>query len=184
MSHDTTISDAHRTLIEAQEMFFVATAPLAADGHVNVSPKGLRGTFAIIDDQTVAYLDCWGSGIETTAHLRENARLCIMFCSFDEKPKLLRLHGRGEVIEPDHDDFAALRSHFPDLPGTRGIIRLHIARVSTSCGFGVPKYAFQGHREDLPHHAREWGEDKVRAFTREHNSESIDGLAGTRYWTQ
>ncbi len=182
MSHESTITDAHRAIIEAQEMFFVATAPLAGDGHVNVSPKGLQGTFAILDDATVAYLDCWGSGIETTAHLRENGRLCILFCSFGEKPKSLRLHGRGEVIEPDHADFAALETHFPDLPGTRAIIRLHITRVATSCGFGVPRYSFEGHRGDLPHYAEAWGEQRVASFTKEHNAESIDGLPGTAYW--
>jgi len=184
MSDDARITDAHRSLIEAQEMFFVATAPLAADGHVNVSPKGLQGTFAILDDTTVAYLDCWGSGIETTAHLRENGRLCIMFCSFGKKPKSLRLHGRGEVVEPDHTEFKALRAHFPEMPGTRAIIRLHVSRASTSCGFGVPKYTFEGHRTDLPHYAREWGEEKVRSFTKEHNAESIDGLPGTGFWAQ
>jgi hypothetical protein len=182
MSHDTAIHDAHRELIEAQEMFFVATAPLSPSGHVNVSPKGLAGTFAVIDEHTVAYLDSYGSGIETMAHLRENGRLCIMFCSFGEKPRTLRLWGQGEPIEPDHADFASLRAHFPELPGTRALIRLNVSRVATSCGFGVPCYTFEGHRTELPDYAEEWGDEKIRSFTQKLNAESIDGLPGTEYW--
>jgi hypothetical protein len=85
--------------LAAQHVFFVATAPLAADGHVNLSPKGLD-TFRIVDRQTVAYLDLTGSGIETVAHLRENGRIVLCFCSFEGPPRIVRLHGQGEVLEP------------------------------------------------------------------------------------
>ncbi|MCP4759271.1 MAG: pyridoxamine 5'-phosphate oxidase family protein [Planctomycetes bacterium] len=176
------ISELHKSFIAAQEMFFVATAPLSPDGHVNVSPKGLAGTFAVIDEHTVAYLDSYGSGIETIAHLRENGRVCVMFCSFGEKPQTLRLWGQGEPIEPDHANFTSLRAHFPELPGTRAIIRLNVSRVATSCGFGIPRYTFEGHRTELPDYAEEWGEEKVRSFTQRLNEESIDGLPGTKYW--
>src|SRR5262245_63376087 len=98
--------------IRAQRVFFVATAPLAAEGHVNLSPKGLD-SFAILDPHTVAYIDLTGSGIETVAHLRENGRITICFCAFEGPPKILRLSGRGEAIEPGHPDFTALAARFP-----------------------------------------------------------------------
>ena len=184
MSDDAMITDAHRALIEAQEMFFVATAPLAADGLVNLSPKGVDGTFAVLDSQTVAYLDLWGSGIETTAHIRENGRLCILFCSFDEVPNSLRLHGRGEIVEPDHLDFESLAAHFPVTPGTRAIIRLHVARAEYSCGWGVPRYTFVGHRSQLQDIANKMGPEAVADATRKKNTSSIDGLPGTDFWSR
>ena len=105
--------------IAAQQMFFVATAPLDADGKVNLSPKGLE-SFQILDEQTVAYADLIGSGIETVAHLKENGRIVIMFCALEGAPKILRLHGRGEVIDPSHPEFQELQKHFPDYTGLRG----------------------------------------------------------------
>ena len=111
--------------IRRQHLFFVATAPLAADGHLNLSPKGLDG-FAVIGPREVAYLDLTGSGVETIAHLRENGRIVITFCAFEGPPKILRLYGRGEVLEPSHPEFATLRPRFPVLPGVRSIIRVHV----------------------------------------------------------
>ena len=178
MSDALTITDAHRAFMQSQEMFFVATAPRSDDGHVNVSPKGLAGTFAVIDEATVAFLDTWGTGIETSAHLQENGRLCIMFCSFADEPRILRLHGRGEVLTADHQDFEALRGHFPAMPGTRSIIRLRVERIAKSCGYGVPRYEFIAHRSELPDYAVEWGPERVDAFQRANNAESIDGLPG------
>ncbi len=156
----------------------MATAPLSADGHVNVSPKGLAGMFAVIDATTVAFLDTWGTGIETTAHLKENGRMCLMFCSFAKDPRILRLHGTGEILERDHEEFNTLRGHFPKFDGTRSIIRLRVNRVAKSCGFGVPRYTFESHRDELPRFASEWGPEKVATYTMENNTTSIDGLPG------
>src|SRR5690348_4811336 len=102
------ITEHHRAWIARQPMFFVATAPLSADGHVNVSPKGPIGSFRVVDDHTVAYLDVNGSGIETIGHLRENGRIVVMFCAFDGPPRILRLHGRGEVVPATDPRFADL----------------------------------------------------------------------------
>jgi len=129
--------------LEAQRLFFVATAPLSGDGHVNVSPKG-HDSFRVLDPHTVAYLDLTGSGAETIAHVRENGRICLLFCAFEGTPKIVRIHGRGEILEPGHPDFAALRARFPELPGARAIVRVRATRVSDSCGFSVPRYEFVG----------------------------------------
>ena len=152
--------------IERQPVFFVATAPLAADGLVNVSPKGLSGTFRVVDDHTFAYLDLVGSGVETVAHLQENGRICVMLCAFEGPPRIVRLHGRGEVlVEPD-----------PGAEGVRAVIRVHVDRISDSCGYGVPRMDFVA-----PRPQRElWLERKtpvgVRDYVRERNDRSLDGL--------
>ncbi len=175
---DTRISPAQQQFIESQNMFFVATAPSASDGHVNLSPKGVDGSLVVVDDQHVAYLDFWGSGIETVAHLRDNGRICLMFCSFDETPNILRLHGRGRVIEPSHHDFPQWRSRFPDLPGARTVILISLTRICDSCGFGVPRYEFIEHRTRLTDCAAEWGPDRIEQYTRDKNHHSIDDLPG------
>ncbi len=147
-----------REFIDAQPMFFVATAPSGADGHVNVSPKGTRGTFRILGPTTVAYLDLVGSGIETVAHLRENGRVVCMFCAFDGPPKILRLHGRGSAITPDDPAFAGLLDRFePDASVrdlARSVVVVEIDRVADACGFGVPMMDFVGHRDQ----ASRWAE--------------------------
>ena len=165
-----------RELIEKQKMFFVATAPLSADGHVNLSPKGLEGTLAILDDQTIAYLDLPGSGVETISHLRENGRICVMFCAFDGAPRIVRIHGTGDVIEPDDEEFAALMESFDDYPGVRSIIRVRATRISDSCGYGVPLYEHKGERDQLQRWARSKGEDGLAQYQQDHNTESLDGL--------
>jgi Pyridoxamine 5'-phosphate oxidase len=162
--------------IGKQKMFFVATAPLTPDGHVNLSPKGLAGTFAIIDAQTIAYLDLTGSGVETIAHLRENGRICVMFCAFDGPPRIVRVHGTGEVIEPNDDEFEGLRAHFDDYPGVRAIIRIRAHRISDSCGYGVPLYDYKGERDQLQRWAERKGEAGVAQYQRDKNAESLDGL--------
>ena len=179
------IDEHHRRWIGAQAMFFVATAPLAADGCVNVSPKGPIGSFAVLDDHTVAYLDVNGSGVETIAHLRENGRIVVMFCAFQGPPRILRLHGRGEVVLPDDPRFAELleRGAFEDPSleqARRAIIAIAVERISDSCGYGVPLMAFEGLR---PHHAastakklRTVGEDDYRALQQERGARSLDGL--------
>ena len=129
-------------------MFFVATAPLDANGHVNLSPKGLD-TFRILGPTTVAYLDIFGSGVETIAHLRENHRIAIMFCAFQGPPKILRLHGHGRVAEPHDAEFAELQAHFHEQVGTRAIIAVEVTRITDSCGYGVPLLKFESERTGL-----------------------------------
>jgi hypothetical protein len=167
------------TFIREQQMFFVATAPLAKEGLVNVSPKGLD-TFRILDPHAVAYLDLTGSGIETVAHLKENGRIVFMFCAFQGRPRILRLHGRGEVLEPGDAGFEGLSAGFPDLPGTRAIIRASIDRIADSCGWGVPLYEFQGQREQLIRFAEQLGPEKVRDAQQAANTSSLDDLPGLR----
>ncbi|MGA3090715.1 MAG: pyridoxamine 5'-phosphate oxidase family protein [Terriglobales bacterium] len=170
--------DAHiEKLIQSQPMFFVATAPLAARGHVNVSPKGMD-TFRILNPATVAYLDLTGSGIETIAHLRENGRIVIMFCAFQGPPSIVRLHGRGRVVEPADADFAGLRVHFPVFESMRAIIVVELSRVSESCGFGVPLMRHEGERSQLRAWARSKGPEGLRVYRQQKNGQSVDGLAG------
>ena len=173
----TTISPDLQAFINAQHMFFVATAPLAGDGLVNISPKGLD-TFRILDDRTVAYLDLTGSGVETIAHLRENGRIVIMFCAFEGSPNIVRLYGRGEVVQDSHPDFASLLPLFPARPGIRSVIRIHVARVSTSCGFGVPLMDYRAERTTLDDSSRKRGEPGLAEYRRKKNTRSIDGLPG------
>ena len=163
--------------IKAQSVFFVATAPLDPRGHVNASPKGLD-TLRILGPKTVAYLDIFGSGVETIAHLRENQRIVLMFCAFEGAPKILRLHGRGRVTEPHEPEFATLQSHFPVYEGTRAIIVVEITRVSDSCGYGVPLLKYERDRADLPVWCRKRGEKGLKVYRREKNRQSIDGLPG------
>jgi len=173
------IDDGLASFIAAQRMFFVTTAPLGADGHLNLSPKGLD-TFAVLDPETVAYLDFTGSGVETIAHLRENGRITILFCAFEGPPKILRLYGRGTVVEPDDPDFAALRARFGEFDGVRSIIRVALARIADSCGYGVPEYRYVGDRSQLREWAARKGPEGVRRYQETNNRESIDGLPGLR----
>jgi hypothetical protein len=165
--------------IAAQRMFFVATAPLAATGHVNLSPKGLD-TFRILGPGEVAYLDCNGSGAETIAHLRENGRIAIMFCAFQGPPKIVRLHGRAEVVEPGDESFEGLRRLFRADVQARSVIRVRLDRISDSCGFGVPLYAFQGARRQLVDWAERKGAEGIEVYQEEKNARSIDGLPALR----
>jgi hypothetical protein len=142
----SSIDDSIREFIAAQPVFFVGSAPLRANGHINVSPKGLD-TFRILSPTTVAYLDMTGSGIETIAHVKQNRRIILMFCAFQGPPRILRLHGMGTVIEPHQKEFSESRSHFPDHEGARAIILVDLTCVSTSCGFGVPLLRYESNRE-------------------------------------
>ncbi len=163
-----------------QHLFFVATAPLAGDGLVNCSPKGLD-SFAILDAHTIAYLDFNGSGVETIAHVRENGRITIMFCALDGSPKILRFQGIGHVIEPHEEEFAALRVKFPDAPAVRSIVRVDVTRVSDSCGFGVPLYQYMGERDTLARWAASKGEEGMATYQGQKNRVSLDGLPGLQY---
>jgi hypothetical protein len=169
--------------VARQSMFFVATAPLSADGHVNVSPKGPIGALRILGPHTVAYLDISGSGAETIAHLRENARIVIMLCAFEGPPRIVRFHGTGSVLRWDEPGFAEAAAPFVHLSieeARRAVITVDVSRVSDSCGYGVPLMEFQGVRE---HHAlssakklRVLGEDGYQQHKRTKNALSLDGL--------
>jgi hypothetical protein len=171
------IDQALADFIGTQRMFFVATAPLEGDGHVNLSPKGLD-TFRVLDRHTVAYLDLTGSGVETIAHLKQNGRATIMFCAFQGPPKILRLYGLGEVLEPEHADFAEIRPLFGEQVGVRSIIRVHVQRIADACGFSVPRYEFVGDRDQLTRSAEKKGPAGLQKYRNEKNQRSIDGLDG------
>jgi hypothetical protein len=173
------IDARNAAFIRQQQIFFVATAPSSLDGHVNLSPKGLK-SFAILNENTVAYLDLVGSGIETAAHLRENGRIALLFCAFEGPPRLLRLHGRGEVVEPGDEAWDLLRESFPPYDAARCIIRVAVARVSDSCGYGVPLYQYQGDRTQLLDWAERKRPEGIAAYKAENNRSSIDGLPGLR----
>jgi hypothetical protein len=153
-------------------MFTVATAPLAGDGHVNVSPKGLDA-LRIIDDVTVAYLDQTGSGAETIAHVRENGRITLMWSAFDGPPRIVRIHGRGEVLAVDDLRVAGL---LEPGPGARAVIVVHADRVSDSCGYSVPLYDYVGQRTRLDEWAAAKSPEEIRAYRAAKNARSIDGL--------
>jgi hypothetical protein len=172
----TGIDDNLRAFIQAQRMFFVATAPLDAGGHVNLSPKGLD-TFRILGPTTVAYLDHVGSGTETIAHVKENRRIVLMWCAFEGPPNILRLHGRGEVLTPRDREFRQLRPLFPVTPHEgRAILVVTVDLIATSCGFGVPLYRFERERSQMLDWAERKGADGVREYQRLKNEMSIDGL--------
>jgi hypothetical protein len=160
-----------------QHMFFVASAPLAPDGLVNCSPKGMD-TFRVLAPRQVAYLDLTGSGIETVAHLRENGRIVFLFCSFTALPRIVRLHGKGEAITPESSEWGDLRSRFPDHPGARAIVRVQLTRISDSCGYGVPRYEFAVARDTLARSALKKGEAELVRYRLEKNARSLDGLPG------
>jgi pyridoxamine 5'-phosphate oxidase-like protein len=179
------IDDHWRDWIAKQALFFVGTAPLSGDGHVNLSPKGPIGSLRVLDDHTVAYLDAVGSGAETIAHLRENGRIVIMLCAFEGPPRILRLHGRGEVLLADDERFGDLvaRAGFDD-PGApearRAVVVVNVERIADSCGYGVPLMSYEGQRPHLEasgkKRLRALGPDALRDYQREKNAESIDGL--------
>ncbi|WP_029136502.1 pyridoxamine 5'-phosphate oxidase family protein [Nakamurella lactea] len=165
-----------REFIERQRMFFVATAPSGSGGRVNVSPKGIGGTFVVIDDHTVAYLDITASGAETIAHLRDNGRITLMFCAFEGPPNVVRLHGHGRFVTIYDDEFNDLAPLFAEVPGSRAVIVVDVQRISDSCGYGVPLMEYAGERELLPQHMERKGPDGRADYRRTKNSTSIDGL--------
>lgn len=167
------LDDVLREFIAAQHVFFHASA--ANQGRINLSPKGLD-TFRILSERRVAYLDLTGSECETAAHLAENGRLTIMFCSVAGKPLILRLYGRGSVVRPRDAAWNDLRPLFPDLPGARQIIVLDIDSCMTTCGFAVPLYEYQGERDELPNFTMKMGDERMDQYRREKNQRSIDGL--------
>ncbi|WP_405800642.1 pyridoxamine 5'-phosphate oxidase family protein [Streptomyces sp. NBC_01506] len=178
--HYERIDGRIRTFIEEQPLFFTATAPLADDGHVNLSPKGRSGSLVVLDESTLAYLDFGGSGAETIAHLRENGRITLMWCAFDGPPKILRVHGRGEPVFRDDPRWAQYITHFADAdgPSARAIIVVGAVRISDSCGFAVP---FMEYREERTQHAQHFArksDDEFAAYCekKEYVGVSLDGL--------
>lgn len=167
-----------REFIEAQHVFFVATAPLAGDGHVNLSPRGLHGTFAVLDDHTFAWLDGTGSGTETIAHLRENGRIVVMFCAFEDPPTIVRLHGRGRVVGRYDEGYDELAARFDALPGARAVVVVDVSRVSDSCGFGVPLMSYEGERDLMQRAFARKGDAGSADYRRRKNRASLDGLPG------
>lgn len=167
-----------REFLLGQPVFFVATAPSGNDGHVNISPKGMRGTFAVLDDHRVAYLDYTGSGAETIAHLRDNGRITVMFCAFSGPPKVVRLHGHGRAIRPSEEGFDELYAGFDTQAGhgLRAIIVVDVRRVSDSCGFAVPFMDFVRERTLLDQWSQHRSEEQLIAYRAEKNAFSIDGL--------
>ncbi|MFP1628294.1 pyridoxamine 5'-phosphate oxidase family protein [Streptomyces sp. 5K101] len=173
-----------RAFIEAQPVFFTATAPLSGDGTVNLSPKGLKGSFAVIDERTVAYLDFAGSNAETIAHLRENGRITLMWCAFQGPPNIVRVHGRGEAVFRDDERWAGLLTHFPGIDpsphGLRAVIVVTAELIRDTCGYAVP---FMTYDEDRDLHGKRFAREDDASldayFTKkEHIAASIDGLPG------
>jgi hypothetical protein len=165
--------------IRKQHVYFIGTAPLSPEGHLNISPKGLD-TFRILGPRVVAYLDLTGSGIETVAHLRENGRITIMFCAFEGRPLILRLSGRGRAVEPGDPEWDDLIAGFPRQPGARSVVVVDVERIADSCGFAVPLYDYRSERSQLTEYAERKGQEGLERYRSEKNRESIDGLDGLR----
>lgn len=167
------MNDKHIAFIQAQKMFFVATA--APEGRVNLSPKGMD-TLRVISPENVAWLNLTGSGNETAAHVRVNPRMTIMFCAFEGKPMILRLYGSAKAIhraDPEWNDMIGL---FPEIPGARQIFEMQVDLVQTSCGMGVPYFEFAGERTALNDTVLKWGEERLKDYWQEKNRTSIDGF--------
>ena len=160
-----------------QPVFFVATAPLSADGHVNLSPRGLD-CFSVLGPRQVAWVDLTGSGVETIAHLQENGRIVLMWCAFSGPPKIVRLHGRGRVCVPGSPEYEAVTAQHPEHLSTRAVIVVDVERVSDSCGYGVPLMDLVGERDQIPRWAQSKGPEGVVAYRAEKNAVSLDGLPG------
>ncbi len=171
------IDERIRNWIERQRVFFVSTAPLAADGMINCSPKGLD-SLRVLGPRQLAYADTGGSGIETVAHLKENGRIVIMLCAFDGPPKIFRFYGTGRAVEPHEQEFETLVSKFPDMPAIRNFIVVDIDCIRDSCGYGVPLYEFRSERDSLNNWCNQKSEDELLDYRVENNAQSLDGLPG------
>ncbi|GIO54025.1 pyridoxamine 5'-phosphate oxidase [Paenibacillus cineris] len=165
----------HMDFIRKQHMFFVGTAPLSQEGHVNLSPKGYD-TFRILSENRVAYLDLTGSGNETSAHLEENGRITIMFCAFEGPANIMRLYGTGTVILPESREWETLYPLFDPMPGARQIITIDVHKVQTSCGYAVPFMTYEKERDTLNRWAEHKGEQGLHDYWQEKNRSTIDGM--------
>lgn len=172
------INDTIREFLMEQRVFFVATAPSDVDGHVNVSPKGMSDSFAVLGPLQVAYYEYGGSGIETVAHLRDNGRITLMVCAFDGPPKIYRLHGRGEAVAASDPRAAELIEAFAAPPhvGLRNIIVINVTRVSDSCGFAVPLMSYEGDRDLLVQFWEHKTPEQREHYQATRNATSIDGV--------
>ncbi|MDH3639824.1 MAG: pyridoxamine 5'-phosphate oxidase family protein [Gammaproteobacteria bacterium] len=171
------IDEHMRGWMERQRVFFVSTAPLADDGRINCSPKGLDG-LRVLGPRQIVYADIGGSGIETVAHLKENGRIVIMLCAFDGPPKIFRFYGHGRSVEPHDADFEKLVPMFPKIPAIRNFIIIDINCIRDSCGYGVPLYDFKTDRESLKSWCESKTEEEILTFRIERNALSLDGLPG------
>lgn len=169
------ISPAHQSFIEKQHIFFVGTAPLNKEGHINLSPKGLDA-FRVLTANKVAYMDLISSGNETSAHTLENGRITFMFCAFEDQPLILRLYGTGTTILRGSAEWEEYAPRFKIHPSTRQIIAAEISLVQTSCGFGVPLYTYEGEREIHFEWAEKKGQKGLEEYIKEKNLQSLDGL--------
>ncbi len=169
----TELNESQRAFIAGQRIFFHSSAP--NKGRINLSPKGLD-TFRVLSDKRVGYLDLTGSECETAAHLAENGRLTIMFCSFEGNPLILRLYGTGRVVHPRDDEWQELHPFFPTLPGERQIVVLEIESIMTTCGFAVPLFDYRGNRDQLTEFTCKMGDERMDNYRHERNQVSIDGL--------
>ncbi|MBT2699165.1 pyridoxamine 5'-phosphate oxidase family protein [Bacillus sp. ISL-40] len=171
----SSILPIHEEFIRKQRIFFVGSAPLSADGQVNISPKG-HDVLRIFSPTEVAYLDLTGSGNETSAHLKDNGRITFMFLAFEGPPMILRLYGRGKVVLPGTSEWDEMANHFDILPGARQIIYAKIETVKTSCGFSVPYYSYSGDRDTLQQWATNKSEQELEEYRKKKNSISMDGI--------
>jgi hypothetical protein len=165
-----------RDFVERQHLYFVATAPSGGDGHVNVSPKGHKDTFAVLDEHTIAYLDLTGSGAEGIAHIRDNGRVTVMFCAFEGPPDIVRLQGHGRFVTPDEPEWQLLRPRFGSHPGARAIVVVALDRIASSCGFAVPLFDYVGDRTLLDDNFGRRTPENIEDYRRTKNAYSIDGL--------
>lgn len=165
----------HEAFIRQQHIFFVGSAPLSAEGHINLSPKG-HDSLRILSANRVTYLDLTGSGNETSAHLEENGRVTVMFCAFDGAPNIMRLYGTGTVVLPDSPEWAELYPLFTPIPGARQIIDIDVHKVQTSCGYSIPFMSYTGERDTLQRWAVQQGEEGLKSYRKEKNQKSIDGM--------
>ena len=163
--------------IERQRLFFVSTAPLAGDGKINCSPKGLD-SLRVLGPLQLVYADTGGSGIETVAHLKENGRIVIMLCAFEGPPKIFRFYGRGRSVEPHEKDFETLLALFPDMPTVRNFVVVYIDCIRDSCGYGVPLYEFKSERDSLRNWCNDKSEEELLAYRIDRNARSLDDLPG------
>lgn len=171
------IDDKLKNWIERQKLFFVSTAPLAGDGLINCSPKGLDG-LRVLGPKKLGYVDLGGSGIETVAHIRENGRITIMLCAFEGPPKIFRFYGKGSAVLPGDPGFDELVGQFPEQATVRNIIIIDVERIIDSCGYGVPEYEYKKERPSLPNWVNSKSESELDDYRRQNNATSLDGLPG------
>lgn len=164
----------HESFIKRQHIFFVGSAPLDANEHVNISPKGYD-TLRVLSSTEVAYLDLTGSGNETSTHLDENGRITFMFVAFDGAPVILRLYGTGRVFLPNSPEWDSLIQRFEMIPGARQIVYAKIHAVKTSCGMSIPFFSFDGKRDALQEWALKMGDERLDEYHLRKNTVNMDG---------